>query len=305
MPTSSGPTIAGWPWSGWPRRPGWPGARDDRYLATAALVLAQNGRIQPGDAVTLGTLGRGASIVEPPADPAAVGALNRALASRGSRWRFGDLDLTPATTDSGAWLARERVTRRYRLTYAGGAPTDVLGTAGGTPWLVRAGTVVLIGSRLEPEWTGLPLAAEFVPFVDALVNRAARGEVITLAAAPGERTLVPDRVTEVLLGERRWPVEGGAGFRPTELGVHFLVADGDTIGGIAVNPDSRETDLTRASASEVRALWPQARLGILSDAPRLVFAAGARSDLRGPLLWLVGGLLLAEAAMASRRRRAS
>lgn len=284
-----------------PARVAW--RAEDRYVATAAEVLAQNGRIQAGDGVSLGPLGRGPSIVLPPADPAAVGALNRALAARGSRWRFGDLDLVPTVTDSGVWIGRERISRRYRLVYDGGAPSDVLATAGGQPWLARAGAIVLVGSRLDPEWTGLPLAAEFVPFLDALLNRAARGELVNLEAAPGQRVLLPDRVTEVVRGDRRWRVEGGAGFRPTELGGHFLLAEQDTIGALAVNPDPRETDLTRAGAGEVRALWPEARVGPLDEASRAVFAAGAQRQLRGPLLWVAAGLLLTEAALASRRRR--
>lgn len=284
-----------------PARVAWqPG---DRYLATAAQVLAQNGRISPGGDVTLGTLGRGASVVLPPEDPAAVGALNRALAARGSRWRFGDPDVTPTTTDSGAWVGRVRITRRHRLTFAGGAARDVLATAGGEPWLVRSGSVLLLGSRLDPDWTVLPLAAGFVPFVDALVNRAARGELVSLNGAPGDPVPLPDRVTTVASGPDRWPVEGGASFRPVQPGLYFLIADRDTVGTLAANPDPRESDLTPASDAEVLGLWPGVRLADLADAGRVAFAAGARRDLRGPLLWLAALLLLADLGLAGYRRR--
>jgi hypothetical protein len=284
-----------------PARVAW--RTEDRYLATAAEVLAQNGRITPGVDVSLGTLGRGASIVVPPADPAAVGALNRALAARGSRWRLGDVQLAGAATDSGAWVGRERVLRRHRLDFTGGAPRDVLVTVGGEPWLVRSGSILLLGSRLDPDWTGLPLAAGFLPFVDALVNRAARGELISLDASPGDRVALPDRVSEVVSNDRRWTVEGGAGFRPTELGSYFLLAGRDTIGSLTVNPDPRETDLTPASDGDVRGLWPGVRTADLADAGRVAFSSGARSDLRGPLLWLAAGLLLGEMGLASFRRR--
>jgi hypothetical protein len=278
---------------------------DARYLATAAQVLAENGRIEPGSDVTLGWLGPGASIVLPPEDPAAVGALNRALAARGSRWRFGDLDVTPTTTDSGSWVGRERVTRRYRLVFAGGAARDVMVTAGGEPWLARSDSIVLVASRLDPAWTAVPLSAGFVPLIDALVNRAARGEILNLTAAPGDRVLVPDRVTSVASGPRIWTVEGGAGFRPSEPGLYFLVADRDTVGVLAVNADSRESVLTPAADGEVRALWPGVRLGGLEEAGVVAFAAAARRDLRGPLLWLVAGLLLGEVALASGRGRSA
>jgi len=275
----------------------------DQYLATAAEVLLQNGRIAAGSEVSLGTLGGPAAVVVPPADPAQVGALNRALASRGSGWRFGDLSITPTATDSGPWLGRERVTRRYRLIHEGGAPSDVLATAGGEPWLVRSGRVVLVASRFDPDWTTLPLSAGFLPFVDALVNRAARGELIQLTAAPGDRVLVPDRVTAVVQGDQRWPIEGGSAFVATRLGPHFLLADADTVGALSVNPDPLESDLTRASDDDLEALWPEARVGPVDRAGELAFQAGATSDLRGPLLWAALLLGLGEVALATAGRR--
>ena len=77
-----------------------------------------------------------------------------------------------------------------------------------------------------------------------------------MEAAPGDRALVPDRVTEVALGDKRWPVEGGAAFQPTETGLHFLLAESDTIGALAVNPDPRESDLEPATDADIRGLWP-------------------------------------------------
>ena len=44
----------------------------------------------PGDDIVLGGFGAGASVVLPPADPAALGAVNRELERRGVAWRFGD-----------------------------------------------------------------------------------------------------------------------------------------------------------------------------------------------------------------------
>ena len=58
-------------------------------------------------------------------------------------------------------------------------------TAAGEPWLVRSGTVLLIGSRLDTGWTALPFQAEFVPFIDVLLNRLARGEVVALDVPAG------------------------------------------------------------------------------------------------------------------------
>ena len=51
---------------------------------------------------------------------------------------------------------------------------------------MRSGSVLLIGSRLDTGWTALPFQAEFVPFIDVLLNRLARGEVASLEVAAGD-----------------------------------------------------------------------------------------------------------------------
>jgi hypothetical protein len=117
--------------------------------------------------------------------------------------------------------------------------------------------------------------------------------------------MIPDRVGAVTAGTERWVVEGGAPFRPPRPGVYFLLADRDTVGTLSVNPDPRESDLTRATDAEALALWPKARTGSFEQAGELAFRAGARSDLRGPLLWLAAMVALIEVLVASGRRRRS
>ncbi|HET7599321.1 MAG TPA: BatA and WFA domain-containing protein, partial [Gemmatimonadales bacterium] len=92
----------------------------ERYVAAAAEVLAANRRITRGDELTLGRLGPGPSVVEPPADPAELGALNRALERRGVEWSFGALVTRAERTDSLAGLAGVRVTKRYAIEPRGG-----------------------------------------------------------------------------------------------------------------------------------------------------------------------------------------
>jgi hypothetical protein len=87
------------------------------YVADALAVLQEGGRAGRGRTVVISDRPGGArSVIVPPADPAAVGALNRALAARGVAWRLADPligewslhgDLGPA---EGA-----TVRRRYRL----------------------------------------------------------------------------------------------------------------------------------------------------------------------------------------------
>ncbi len=283
-------------------RVGWDSA--DQYLAAAAAVLETNGRIRRGNEITLGRLGDRASIVQPPRDPAELGALNRALAQRGVGWSYGSLVTVPGATDSGALVGRERLNQRYALQPAGkGAASGVLATVSGEPWIVRGAETIVLGSRLEPEWTSLPLSAGFVPFVSALLNGAARGDIAILETAPGEPVLLPDVVTEIVRAEERIPVEGGAAYRPNTLGVYLLFAGPDTVGAIAVNPDPRESALEPASNGSLRRLWPGARIVGLREAGSFAFSQGVLGDLRGPLLWTALLVALAEVGLASAWRR--
>ena len=287
-----------------PARVRWDAA--DRYVAAACEVLREGRRLEPGTEVWLGSLGPGPSIVVPPADPAQVGALNRALAARGVPWRYGQRLTVPATTDSAAILDRVVVTIRQVLESADGSgQTGVLVRAGGAPWLVQSGDVVLLGSRFDPAWTMLPVSAGFVPLLDALVNRYARGTLATLPTAPGDPVALPDQADALMLEGRAIPVEGGSMFRPADAGVHYVLAGRDTIGVVSVNPDPRESDLTRASDAMAMSLWRGARLVSLDEAIGAAFTTVARGDLRGLFLWLALALGLVEMALAGRRRRSA
>lgn len=272
-------------------------------VVAACDVLLRNGRITRGTEVEVGRLGANQSVVMPPSDPAALGALNRALAQRGVAWSFGQLSITPTALDSGSLVGSHPVQQRYALRSTGSGLTGVLATAGGTPWAVRSAGVVLLGSRLEPEWLALPLSAEFMPFMDRLINRTARGSLAQLHGAPGAQVALPDLVSEVRSADRTWPVDGGAYFTPPELGGYLLLAGVDTIGALDVNIDPRESSLAPLADDEARAFWDDARMVDLGDAGDAAFSARARGDLRSPLLWLVLALGLSEVALASIWRR--
>lgn len=284
-----------------PARVRWNSA--DRYLAAAFDVLREGGRVAPGTEMVIGELGPGPSLVLPPEDPARLGALNRTLAARGISWRYGARSAVPARTDSSALLGSQPLQRHHRLESSGSGETGVLLRAGGAPWLVRSGDVVLAGSRFDPAWTALPLSAGFVPFLDALVNRVIPGELAALSAAPGDAVPLPDGTRQVSGPGGEVAVEGGALFRPQQNGVYFLVGERDTLGSLSVNPDPRESVLTRASDRSVSSLWRGARLVSLEDGPGTAFTAASRRDLRLPLLWLALALGLVEAGLAAWRRQ--
>lgn len=280
---------------------------DQPYLAAACGALESGARIRRGTDVTFGSLGPGASVVEPPEDPALLGALNRALGRRGVGWQFGAPVAAAGVTDSGAWVDRVAVLRRYRLEPSGSGRTGVLATVGGEPWMVRGGGVVLVGSRFEPSWTPLPLEAGFVPLVDALANRLARAPLWLLDAAPGDAVFLPDATTRVLSDDRRWEVEGGAAFHPPAEGTYFLLSGSDTVGALSVNLDPRESVLARASDAAIRTAWPGARIADPTGAAARAFVGAGRADLRGPLLWLalacgLGEIFLASMTPGSRTR---
>lgn len=272
----------------------------DRYLSAVCDVLEASGRLRRGTELTLGALGAGASIVVPPADPAALGALNRRLERRGAAWQFGPLVLTPGVSDSGALTGREQVARRYALQpLRPSAARGIVATVGGAPWVVRTGDIVLVGSRFDPAWSGLPLSARFVSFMDAVINRIARGQLALLPGAPGDPILLPDLVTEVSQGEHRWAVEGGAAFHPPGAGAYFLLSGTDTVGGVSVNLDPRESLLAPASDRQVASLWRGSRVVGLAEAPGAAFAGAGRASLQGPMLWLALLLALVEVLLAS------
>jgi hypothetical protein len=275
----------------------------DRYIAAAAQVLAADGRIRAGNAVHLGTLGTGVSIVIAPEDQARIGALNRSLAARGVTWQFGNPIAASEQTDSGTMMpTREVVSRRYRLERSG-AGGEVLATVNGAPWLVRSGDVLLLGSRLDPAWTALPLSASFIPFLDAMLTSAARGEIVSTELTVGDATRLPERTTAVVHDGVVTPVESGGMWTPTVAGVFHLLGGTDTLGAISVHLDPRVSNLARASDRDVRALWQGATIAGLKDGPARAFAAGGRGDLRGALLALALLCAVVETLLVGRGKR--
>ena len=290
----------------------WDPAETGPFLAEALGALARAGQVHPGTAgaVRLGPTAAvpgAAAVVFPPRDPVGLGTANRALATAGVPWRFGprverdDTLSAPRLPE----INGVRVARRYRLEAPFiVAPRSVLARAGGDPWLVRSARTVVVASRLVPEETSLPLVSGFVPFVGVLVNRLARGDEGLLEAVPGDPVSLPDNVTALVSSRglvRR--VEGARSIpAPAEPGVYFLLAAGDTAGALVVAPDPRESDLRRASASELAGLFPGARLSVAASPKAYAaerFRGAGRSELTGGLLAAALLVLVAESLVAA------
>jgi hypothetical protein len=250
------------------------GSSPGPFLTAGLVVLRQAGRVAAGSEVLIGDRpGPRASIVLPPADPALLGQVNRALAARGASWRFGEVGTPgPITARDEASINGVPVARRHRLEPVGLDTGVVLAAVNAEPWLVRAGEVVLLGSRFDTAWTVLPATPGFVPFLDALVNRLVRGEAAVQDA------------------------EG-------PVAVQFHERGRDSVAATVFGPDPRESDLTLAPPALVRrGLGEGAALLDEGAFAGERFAASRRAEASGVFLVLALLLAVTELAVASRTR---
>ena len=272
------------------------------FLEDALSVLQEGGRTVAGDQVSVGSVSQsGVSVVFPPSDPALIGALNRTLSGRAVDWQFeevlqGEWELS----DQSGLADGIEVFRRYRLVGTG----PVYATVNGDPWIVRSGDVVVVASRMEPDWTRLPVSAVFVPFVDLIINRIAAEEAWIVRASPGDVVELPSNASIVLGASTAELMTVPASRRivaPPNPGVYFLrSASGDTVGALEVNGDPRESRLQVADQSQVRASFGEnSRIIESSDFGRELFRGAGRMSLTG--FFLVAALLavVAEFVVAS------
>jgi len=278
------------------------------FVVQALSVLMDAGQARPwamgnrqwamgnGHALVIGDApGRGPSIVFPPDDPARVGATNRALASAGVPWRFGLRVAREDTVVSAEVpeISGARVMQRLRLEPAGRADSSgVLARAGGDPWLVRHGMIVVAGSRMEPAQTSLPVSSAFVPFISALLNRLGRGESGVIEAAPGATITLPSRAEALSGGDTTLAVRSGAAVEsPVQPGVYAVLSGGDTAALLVIAPDARESNLVRAGEGLVRSAFG-AGTQITDDPGQYAarrFQGAGQSELTG---WLLLGALI-------------
>ncbi len=282
------------------------------FAATALSVLVADGRVTAGSTIRIVSADEVRSLpalIVPPLDAVRVGAANRELARLGIGWRYGPAERSAAMV-KGVRLDGVRVTERYRLIREGTAPDDTLAMAGGAPWIVAGAGYVLVGSRLDPSFTDLPVRAAFVPWLaDVLGLRlgAPAGEVgAPLAAMPSAPLVLPEGVdaVETALGVRR-DIDVARAIAPAERGVWFMLRRGRRVGAVVVDSPPDESVLERWSA-EALASRLGGGDGRASTSPdrwiRDTYAAGTRRPAATPLLALALILIAAEAAAARSSR---
>ncbi len=270
------------------------------FLGEALAVLRQSGRVRDGaDVFFSDDVATGVSVVFPPADPALIGALNRRLDARGISWQFGAVVDGEWEVAGDVGPAIGSVVYRRRLLEGDGV---VLGRVAGDPWLVRDGNVILVASRMEADWSLLPISAAFVPFLDFMVNRVGAAPAWIVSALPGEVTEVPAGARHLLVHGASVPIPGNRRVvAPVERGVYFLEgSQADTIGALEVNHDPRETVLQQAESRVVAAtLGGDVQVLSAQGLDRELFRGARRADLAGPLLMLAVLVALLEFGLSS------
>ncbi len=270
------------------------------FLGEALAVLHQSGRVRDGaDIFFSDDVATGVSVVFPPTDPALIGALNRRLEARGISWQFGPVvDGEWEVTGTVGPAVGSVVYRRRRLEGDG----IVLGRVGDEPWLVRDGNVILVASRMDPDWSSLPVSAAFVPFLDFMVNRIGAAPAWIVSVLPGEVAEVPAAARNLLVDGTAVPIPGNRRVvAPVERGVYFLEGSAaDTIGALEVNHDPRETVLQQAEPRTViTTLGGDVQVLSARGLDRELFRGARRADLTGALLILAVAVALLEFGLSS------
>ena len=284
------------------------------FVSAALATLVGDGRAATGRDMRIASadaVDALPALITPPSDRVRLGAANRALARLGVPWRFGVVESSPAIV-RGARLEGVSATSRYRLVREGRAACDTLATAAGEPWIVSGPGYVLLGSRLDPAATTLPVRAAFVPWLADMIGPrlgAPAGDAGTaIAAQPGAMIHLPAGVDAIerATGTRR-SISGERVAAPAERGVWFLLRGARRIGAIVVNAPPEESALARFTADALAPRLAGTRAHATQrtdDWVRDTFAAGTRRPA-STLLLLLALLLLAAEAAAVRMNRAN
>ncbi len=173
--------------------------------------------------------------------------------------------------------------------------------------------VIVFSTSADGLWNDLVLSGQFVPILHETQNyvcsRASTsssfliGEEIVFKAKASIAEVIIDGVTGKT---RAFPdIDRGGQYRlrlPEEPGIYFIRTESETLSVVAVNVDTRESDLTKVSQDLVRSVFRNANLKILSESDDIeesISALREGRDLMKQMLWIALGLLIAESIVAS------
>lgn len=282
------------------------------FARTAIEALVQEGRVTRGNEVLVAgaEAARRPAVLFAPADPVQLAAANRALQRAGIPWRYGAARTGPSPV-RGAGLEGVTATRWYALEAVSGAgdaqAVDTIGRVGSDAWAVAGDGYVLVASALTPDATDLPVRAVWVPWLGAAIADRLGGDAGAVTeAAPG--ALVP---RPAWARELEWPdgtvhpIAEGRVRAPSRAGVYFWRRGAARGGALVVNPETGESDLTRAAPAALAAKFtggPVAVHASSGDWVPTVFAVTGRRALEGTMLVAVVLLLVAEATVTRAAR---
>ncbi len=189
-------------------------------------------------------------------------------------------------------------------------PVSLVSLSSGDPWLVAgrgpAGAYILLASPLETGATTLPVSAAMVPLLEWAIERWTGGGEAGGSIVSGTSIRPPATATGVEDPEGNvHPVDGDQPFLATSSAGLYRLLQGDSVlGTAAVNPPVEESDLTPASAREVRRAIPGTTT-IVDDAgswPGEIFRARRGSEPWRLTAVLLLALLVAETMVAASRK---
>jgi hypothetical protein len=265
------------------------------------------------------------ALILPPTDPVRIGAANRALERAGVPWRFGAAQRGEVTidgiearspsgpaSDSAAAAAPITAALAYAMVAQGSAPADTLARSATRPWVVAGPGYALLASPVYPASTSLPLRAVFVPWIGDLIGQRLVGTGAALSgagsgvldAAPGAALRRPAGAEELEAPDGSTRVLSGATIdAPARPGVYFLRRGAVRVGALVVNPEPRESDLSRLAAQTLATRFRGRSVLAETDGEqwaRAVFDAHAARPLARIFLVVALVALLAESLLARR-----
>jgi hypothetical protein len=268
-------------------------------LARSELVARGEGiEVTPADLAT-----RLPALLLAPSDPVRLGAANRTLERLGVPWRLRE-PRRDETVARGAELDGMPIRLRYPLQPVEGAAADTLVTASGEPWAIAGDGYVLLASPVTVEASGLPVRAQFLPWLSELIGQRLAAEgAIHLRAHPGGTVRFPPLVDGLERNDGQvvpLPADSRA---PTRNGVYFLRRGTERMGALVVNPELEESLLDRLAGPELESRLRGTDVVVTADQGQLVSAAfdqSARRPLQALLLFLALAALVAEMIIVRR-----